>query len=61
MKIVLRPTPDFLDLEGWRAYLEEVRADAEDVVGRDLAIKDAEAMVKLLEEHEAAQRGTEGR
>lgn len=50
MKIVLRPNPDFFDLEGWKAYLEELRSDPEDTVGRESGIKIAEQMVRLLSE-----------
>jgi hypothetical protein len=54
MKIILLPDVDFFDLPGWEARLEELRAQDDDVVGRDDAIYHAQTMIDMLTENPAA-------
>jgi len=48
--IVLRPTPDLLDLDGWRRELDWLLAQPANLFRRAEAIAEAEYMVRLLEE-----------
>lgn len=50
MTIVLRPTPDLLDLAAWRRELEWLRSQPDDLFRRAEAMAEAEDMVRLLEE-----------
>lgn len=50
MTIVLRPTPDLLDLAAWRRELEWLRAQPANLFRRAEAMAEAEDMVRLLEE-----------
>ena len=50
MTIVLRPTPDLLDLAAWHRELEWLRSQPDDLFRRAEAMAEAEDMVRLLEE-----------
>lgn len=50
MRIALRPTPDLLDLDGWRRELALAESEPDDTVGRSHAIELAQSMVAALTE-----------
>lgn len=50
MKLSWHPTPDFLDLAGWQRALDWLRAQPDDLIGRDGGIELAEQMVEILSE-----------
>ncbi len=57
--IALYPTPDPLDLDGWRRHLDWLRSEPGQIVARDSAIERAEMMIRLLEAPPSPQRPTE--
>ncbi|ANT39907.1 hypothetical protein RGUI_0834 [Rhodovulum sp. P5] len=61
MKFALYPTPDFLDLDGWKRLLDELRREPADVAGHEAALRQAETMVEILSEPGAAERPAEAR
>lgn len=57
--ISLYPTPDPLDLDGWRGHLDWLRSEPKEIASRENAIERAEMMIRLLENPSPAQRPTE--
>lgn len=57
--IVLYPTPDLFDLDGWRQHLEWLRTEPLDIVARAAAIEHAEDWIAMLESPMPPQRPTE--
>jgi len=57
--IALYPTPDLLDLDGWKRHLDWLRTEAEEILGREDAIERAWQTIRLLENTDAPQRPTE--
>lgn len=48
--IVLRPTPDFVDLAAWRRELEWLRGQPDTLFGKAGSIDAAEAIIEALEQ-----------
>lgn len=47
--IAIYPTPDPLDLDGWRRHLDWLRSEPSGIVAHADAIARAEQMIRLLE------------
>lgn len=55
MKFDLYPTPDFLDLDGWKRHLDALHREPKDVAGHEVALRHAETMVEVLSEPGASE------
>ncbi len=62
MRMILRPTPDFFDLEAWQRELEWLRAQPDDLLGKEFALMEAVEAVAFLESRaqEAAKEAHSG-